>query len=142
MSSLWYLLLVGLLCQQTHSASLGQGPPEDGLDWIDNTLVPEPSAEGGRWWYAPSRKAPFLAEKYKKQLKREKVLKAYEEDLIERLPTDVLPYDYVVQLLPFLDEDNFTTHGSIDIFVDCFNATQNITMNAAELTIDKDSIKV
>ncbi len=136
-SSCYYVLLVlGL----TLSMSLGQGPPKDGLDWIDNALVPEPSAEGGRWWYAPSRKAPFFAEKYRKQLKREEMLKIDENYL--RLPTDVLPYIYNIQLLPFLDDDNFTTHGFIEIFVDCFNATQNITMNALELTIDEDSIRV
>lgn len=141
MSTSGYLLLLGLLCltQKTISVSLGQGPPEDGLDWIDNTLVPEPTAEGARWWYAPSRKAPFFAEKYKKEMKRI-FFKVDDEDL--RLPKDVLPYIYSIRLLPFLDEDNFTTHGSIDIFVDCYNATQNITMNAAELTIDEDSIKV
>lgn len=137
MSTSWYaLLLLGL----TLSMSLGQGPPKNGLDWIDNALVPEPSSEGGRWWYAPSRKAPFFAEKYKKQLQRNEMFKIDEDDL--RLPTDVLPYIYSIQLLPFLDEGNFTTHGFIEIFVDCFNATQNITMNALELTIDEDSIRV
>ena len=136
---MYFLLVLTTLVGLTLSMSFGQGPPKDGLDWIDNALVQEPSVEGSRWWYAPSRKAPYFAEKYKKQLKRE-MFKIDEDDL--RLPTNVLPYIYSIQLLPFLDEDNFTTHGFVEIFVECFNATQNITMNALELTIDEDSIHV
>jgi len=101
MPTSWYLLLLGLLCltQKTVSVSGSQGPPEDGLDWIDNTLVPEPSAEGARWWYAPSRKAPFFAEKYKKEIKRN--FFKVGDDL--RLPKDVLPYIYSIRLLPWIN---------------------------------------
>lgn len=62
------------------------------------------------------------------------------EDL--RLPRDVLPTTYAVRLLPFIEEGNFTTHGHVDIFVDCVKDTNNITINAADITIDVLSVSV
>lgn len=137
------ILLVTLACLFVpgHLVRLGHGPPEDGLDWIDNTVVPEPREEGARWWYTPSRKAHFYSAKYERKLKNE-LQKAGKvgEDL--RLPTDVLPSLYNIQLLPFIEEGNFTTNGHVDIFIDCVRATRNISFHAAEITFDHDSIKV
>ncbi|EFX67144.1 hypothetical protein DAPPUDRAFT_203795 [Daphnia pulex] len=62
------------------------------------------------------------------------------EDL--RLPGDVLPSDYTIRLLPFIEEGNFTTDGHIDIFVDCVRDTNSISMNAADITFKKLSIAV
>jgi aminopeptidase N len=62
------------------------------------------------------------------------------EDL--RLPGDILPSIYVIKLLPFIEEGNFTTDGEIDIFVDCVRDTNNISMNAADITFKILSITV
>ena len=132
-----FCLALGFFVTLAHSVRLGHGPPEDELDWIDNTLVPD-RTEPGTWW-APSRKAHFYAHKYKSRLENDPIGKVG-EDL--RLPTDILPSIYTVQLLPFIEEGNFTTHGSVEILVDCQRATRNISMNAAELTIDQSSITV
>lgn len=59
-----------------------------------------------------------------------------------RLPGDILPYEYTIQLLPFIEEGNFTTHGHIEIFVDCVIETKNITINSAEITIKQNSVSV
>ncbi len=62
------------------------------------------------------------------------------EDL--RLPGDILPYMYYIRLLPFIEEGNFTTHGYIEIFIDCVANTKNISMNSADITIIENSITV
>lgn len=119
------------------------GPLEDGLDWIDNTLVPEPGEEGASRWYAPSRKAHLFADNHKRKLRNQLMrsfTKADEENL--RLPTNVLPYRYSIQLIPFLEEGNFTTDGNVLIFVDCLRATDSITLNSAAIDIDRSSITV
>lgn len=118
------------------------GPPENGLDWIDNSLVPEPTDGLSRWWYAPSRKA-HLHENRKQMLMES--LKANRdaassEDL--RLPRDVKPTIYSLQLLPFVEEGNFTTHGFVSIDIDCKVSTRNITLHSKSITIDRSSIKV
>lgn len=117
------------------------GPPEDGLDWIDNTVVPEPSTVGSHWVYTPSRKAPLYAESYKQKLMKQQLRQTKTEGDL-RLPNDVLPYRYGIQLLPFIEEGNFTIDGSIMIFVNCVRATRNITMNSANIVIDQNSIRV
>ena len=125
------------------SISYNPGPPEDGLDWIDNSLVPGPSKIGGRLIYTPTRKDPLLVQSYKQKLKRAQVVKSAEkvgEDL--RLPKDVLPYRYSIQLLPFIEEGNFTTDGYIMIFVNCTQATRNISMNSFNIAFYENSITV
>lgn len=59
-----------------------------------------------------------------------------------RLPRNLLPTTYSITLLPFIELHNFTTQGSIDIFVDCMEDTHNITLNSADIDIDKLSIVV
>ena len=59
-----------------------------------------------------------------------------------RLPGDVVPYLYSMHLLPFIEEGNFTTRGQIEIFIDCLKDTNNITMNAADITFVKSTIAV
>lgn len=88
-------------------------------------------------WYAPSRKAPLFAHKYQGLLKQ--LTKQGEE---MRLPRDVLPVMYDIHLLPFIEEGNFTTDGYIEITIDCKVETKNISLNAAELTINSADIKV
>ncbi len=135
-------LLLVFICQLIPSYSIpsSYGPPEDGFDWIDNKLMPQPE-EGSRWWYTPSRKAHLHENKYRKRLEHDlKMMSKVGEDL--RLPTNILPSIYHIQLLPFIEEGNFTTDGSIEIFVDCATATRNITMNSVDITIDLNSITV
>jgi hypothetical protein len=59
-----------------------------------------------------------------------------------RLPRSLLPSDYYIELNPHIEVGRFTTDGYVEITVSCTSATSNISMNAAELTIDKKSIKV
>ena len=61
------------------------------------------------------------------QLDGEKSLSAVDwNDEIYRLPDDLLPSVYTLRLLPFLDEDNFTTDGHVTIFVDCVSDTKTL----------------
>lgn len=49
-----------------------------------------------------------------------------------RLPTGVVPTDYLVVLEPIFD--NFTFNGYVEIAVNVNEATDNITLHAAEIT--------
>ena len=113
---------------------------EDELSLMEPAIVPEPE-DGGRWWYAPSRRAHLYSHKSKSRLIRDLLMsnKANEE---LRLPGDVVPYLYSMHLLPFIEEGNFTTRGQIEIFIDCLKDTNNITMNAADITFVKSTIAV
>lgn len=113
---------------------------EDGLSLMEPAIVPEPK-DGGRWWYAPSRRAHLHSHKSKSRLIRDLLMsnKANEE---LRLPGDVIPYSYTIHLLPFIEEGNFTTRGQIEIFIDCLKNTNNITMNAADITFVRSTIAV
>lgn len=106
---------------------------------MSNELLQATSEEV--WWEAPSRRAPFYAHKYRglqERLKRAATRQGEEM----RLPRDLLPSTYKIRLLPFIEEGNFTTHGYIEIVIDCKIATSNILLNAAELDIDTSSIQV
>lgn len=46
-----------------------------------------------------------------------------------RLPGSILPRLYEISLLPHLVKGNFTTEGSVDIFVECVDDTNNITLH-------------
>ena len=59
-----------------------------------------------------------------------------------RLPKSVLPSSYDIKLFPIIEEGNFTTMGYIEILVDCFEITSNISMNSADIDIDQSSISV
>ena len=59
-----------------------------------------------------------------------------------RLPHSLQPQSYNIQLLPIIEEGNFTTNGNIEILVDCAQNTNDIILNSADITIDKSSIKV
>lgn len=62
------------------------------------------------------------------------------EDL--RLPRNVLPRSYEVTLLPILIEGNFTTEGSVNIVVDCVQASNNVTLHIADITWSASSVSV
>lgn len=59
-----------------------------------------------------------------------------------RLPKNILPISYDIQLLPIIEEGNFTTPGFLEILVDCIEATSAISMNSADISIDESSIMV
>ena len=56
------------------------------------------------------------------------------------LPENVIPLTYDLSLEP--DLDTFTFDGEVQIFVELKNATDEITLNAAELTIHSSSVQI
>lgn len=87
--------------------------------------------DAGRWVYTPSDKH-----------QRNNLVPPRITDEEYRLPTHLRPTVYTIHLTPFIEPDNFTIRGSTEIFFDCISSTNNITMNAIELTIDLLSIAV
>lgn len=63
-------------------------------------------------------------------------------DDIYRLPGDLLPSSYVIRLLPFIEEGNFTTDGYVEITFNVVQDTNNITLNSLDITIDPLDISV
>ena len=58
------------------------------------------------------------------------------------LPTHLKPIDYKLQLVPFIIPDNFTIRGSVEISLSCVVSSDNITLHAADLKIENDTIAV
>ena len=87
----------------------------------------------------------FSAEENPRFLSRKVVLELNEDELEPpsfRLPLDIIPSLYVLRMTPILEPGNFTTLGSVQITVNCLQNTGNITLNAADLSIDEESIQV
>nr|CAD7599193.1 unnamed protein product [Timema genevievae] len=59
-----------------------------------------------------------------------------------RLPTDILPDRYVIELIPYIDNDNFTFNGRVEIFLDVAVATNAIRLHANDLDINATSVTV
>lgn len=59
-----------------------------------------------------------------------------------RLPEWVLPRQYKLRLLPYLEDGNFTTDGQVEILLECMQETQLIVLHMAEITIVKDGLQV
>lgn len=59
-----------------------------------------------------------------------------------RLPRSLLPRQYKVRLLPFLIEGNFTTHGRVEILLECMEETDLVVIHMADITIVKDTLQV
>lgn len=74
------------------------------------------------------------------QLETKAKLRKNWQDPEYRLPGDVLPSAYSIRLLPFIEEGNIDGH--VDIFVDCVNDTDSITLNSLNITYDKGDITV
>jgi hypothetical protein len=80
---------------------------------------------------------------WRAQLDRENSPSAVDwNDEVYRLPGDLLPSVYTLRLLPFLEENNFTTDGHVTIFVDCVNDTKNIVLNSIDIDIHLATITV
>jgi len=58
-----------------------------------------------------------------------------------RLPRSVLPRQYKLRLLPFLD-GNFTTSGYVEILLECMQDTQLVVLHMSEITIAKEGLQV
>jgi aminopeptidase N len=59
-----------------------------------------------------------------------------------RLPEWILPRQYKLRLLPYLEDGNFTTDGQVEILLECMQETQLIVLHMAEITIVKDGLQV
>jgi len=58
------------------------------------------------------------------------------------LPRHLNPINYKLELVPFIIPDNFTIRGSVEIEVACLLSSSNITLHAADLQIENDTIRV
>ena len=58
------------------------------------------------------------------------------------LPRHLNPINYKLELVPFIIPDNFTIRGSVEIEIACLLASSNITLHAADLKIENDTIRV
>ncbi len=113
----------------------------DGVElMLEPAIVPDPTDGASRWWYTPSRKAHIYRHRYPKVPETLEQQPKQGEDL--RLPGDLLPITYNVQLLPFIEVGNFTTDGYVEIDFTCVRSTINITINSVQNTIDSSSITV
>ena len=59
-----------------------------------------------------------------------------------RLPTHLEPLHYNLELVPFLIPDNFTIRGQVEIEVLCRLPATNITLHAADLEIENNTVTV
>ena len=59
-----------------------------------------------------------------------------------RLPTHLEPVHYNLELVPFLIPDNFTIRGQVEIEVLCRLPAANITLHAADLEIENNTVTV
>uniref|UniRef100_A0A146LYB5 Aminopeptidase n=3 Tax=Lygus hesperus TaxID=30085 RepID=A0A146LYB5_LYGHE len=62
-------------------------------------------------------------------------------NLYVRLPTSVVPHSYNLKLIPFIQQGNFNFSGNVDITVNVTQATYNITLHSADLSIQKTSVR-
>ena len=59
-----------------------------------------------------------------------------------RLPRHLEPLHYNLELVPFLIPDNFTIRGGVEIEVLCRLPATNITLHAADLEIENNTVTV
>lgn len=142
--SIRILVLSLLLVAGCVSAGRPRQPDVEFVDGVELRLepaiVPDPTDGVSRWWYTPSRKAHIYRPRYPKAPETLEQQPKQGEDL--RLPGDLLPITYNVQLLPFIEVGNFTTDGYVEIDFTCVRSTINITINSVQNTIDSSSITV
>lgn len=59
-----------------------------------------------------------------------------------RLPRTVKPHHYDIELLPNIEEGNFSIIGKISIDVECMKKTDRIILHSADIAIDALSVIV
>lgn len=59
-----------------------------------------------------------------------------------RLPRSVVPESYIIKLIPFIQINNFTFKGEVEILVNVKENTRNITLHVNDLLIDHQSVNV
>ncbi|KAF2900749.1 hypothetical protein ILUMI_05433 [Ignelater luminosus] len=59
-----------------------------------------------------------------------------------RLPTNLEPLHYRLQLMPFLNQQNFTTNGAVSVTLNVIEDTDKIAINMYDITVHNDSVKV
>lgn len=59
-----------------------------------------------------------------------------------RLPRTLKPHHYDVELLPIVEQGNFTIIGKVSIDVECMQKSHDITLHSADIKIDEASITV
>lgn len=59
-----------------------------------------------------------------------------------RLPRSIEPVSYVLKLIPFLMDENFTFNGEVTIQINVTETCQNITLHAIALNISDSDVRV
>jgi len=59
-----------------------------------------------------------------------------------RLPVHLAPLHYTVDLVPFIQPDNFTIRGYTEIEMECVKEGYNITLHVADLLVQNDTVEV
>ena len=104
---------------------------------LQTAVIPDP-IDGSPWYYTTSRDTHM----YRRNKADPMVQKQTKQGEDMRLTGDLRPSLYSVRVLPFIEVGNFTTDGFVEITFNCIRATSNISINAVQLTIDRNSISV
>ena len=97
------------------------------------------SEGAGEKWWAPSRKAPLYSHKFR----YDPHVQGKRQGDEFRLPSHLIPISYALVLTPIIEPGNFTTLGTVDIFVNCtVDDSSDVVLNSADLVIHQSSIKV
>ncbi|XP_025830686.1 puromycin-sensitive aminopeptidase-like protein isoform X1 [Agrilus planipennis] len=72
----------------------------------------------------------------------EALRKAVVKDGPARLPRSIQPLHYRLQIIPFLEEGNFTTNGAVQINVNVTESTNKIELNINDIEINQHSVAV
>ncbi|XP_021963123.1 aminopeptidase N isoform X2 [Folsomia candida] len=65
------------------------------------------------------------------------------DKLYVRLPTNVKPLYYKVDLIPYVEEaKNFTIDGKVWIDIECLQATHKVTIHIKNITVVEESVKI
>jgi len=59
-----------------------------------------------------------------------------------RLPTHITPERYEVHLIPFIVEDNFTIAGHVNIQLEVFQPSSNITLHLNDITVHEKDVTI
>ncbi|XP_011865488.1 PREDICTED: uncharacterized protein LOC105560735 [Vollenhovia emeryi] len=59
-----------------------------------------------------------------------------------RLPDNVVPVHYDIELIPYIEEDNFTFDGKSHIIIEVRRATRDLSLHALDLTINEEVTSV